>query len=91
MNSLFLGTFLASIAAVSAELPDCNSDRPNSWATHRTLYVPEDLLTDPVKDGNWADALCCVYTYVEIIPAERQPSLTTYYNSNYPIYVDTFQ
>ena len=53
------GLFLLLLMGVSAY--DCDSDRPNSWATHRTLYVPKTTRID----DDWAAALCCVYTHVE--------------------------
>ena len=91
IRSLFFLLVVTVVDIAGQELPDCNSDRPNSWATHRTLYVPENLLTDSVKDANWADALCCVYTHVQVIAAGGRPSLTTYDGRNYRIDADTFQ
>ena len=31
--------------SLSCPLPLCDSDRPNSWATHRTLTLPQHMIT----------------------------------------------
>ena len=60
-------------------LPSCTSDRPSSWATHRTLELPQSFV-DAAPPGEltaWANALCCVYTHVEA-SSTPVPRLTTY-------------
>lgn len=76
-------------------LPSCNSDRPNSWATHRTLSIPnspEFFNNNSDDDDRWAMALCCVYTHVELSdrPTTSQAQMTTYDGSKYTIQADTF-
>ena len=62
-----------------SSLPSCSSDRPDSWATHRTLYLPDAFVSAaPAAElAAWANALCCVYVHVESA-AVSVPSLTTY-------------
>ena len=66
---LFVGLFLTFNLATP--LPTCDSNRPGI-ESHRTLYVKESKLSsddvdDDVEDEiKWANALCCVYTHVEI-------------------------
>eukprot|EP00535_Pseudo-nitzschia_heimii_P009886 CAMPEP_0197176344 /NCGR_PEP_ID=MMETSP1423-20130617/2312_1 /TAXON_ID=476441 /ORGANISM="Pseudo-nitzschia heimii, Strain UNC1101" /LENGTH=207 /DNA_ID=CAMNT_0042625717 /DNA_START=35 /DNA_END=658 /DNA_ORIENTATION=+ len=58
----------AAAAAVFADdhLPECDSERPNSWATHRTLTIPESCLSGSAAEAAAAEALCCVYTHVVV-------------------------
>ncbi|CAB9530267.1 expressed unknown protein [Seminavis robusta] len=39
---------------------NCNTDRPNSWASHRTLHVPENMLL-PNTDGSFSLARSSSY------------------------------
>eukprot|EP00534_Pseudo-nitzschia_fraudulenta_P001205 CAMPEP_0201132944 /NCGR_PEP_ID=MMETSP0850-20130426/47384_1 /ASSEMBLY_ACC=CAM_ASM_000622 /TAXON_ID=183588 /ORGANISM="Pseudo-nitzschia fraudulenta, Strain WWA7" /LENGTH=402 /DNA_ID=CAMNT_0047403437 /DNA_START=108 /DNA_END=1316 /DNA_ORIENTATION=- len=59
-------------------LPSCDSERPDSWATHRTLTIPENCLTGSSSETAWANALCCVYTHVEAGSSGKTPILETY-------------
>ena len=53
------------IIQLSHALPECTSDRPG-WADHRTIYVPESMMSYESIDDAWTEALCCVYTYVQV-------------------------
>ncbi len=87
--------FQANSATVSAEsnvsrraasMPYCDSERPNSWATHRTLTIPESCIQGSVMEIAMANALCCVYTHVVVVAGDftnRVPYLETYDGSMY--------
>lgn len=76
----FRGVLVACSAACSAlaaaALPSCDSDRPNSWAEHRTLHLPTDMAA--TASDAWVDALCCVYTHVEEQASLTRARMTTY-------------
>merc|ERR1712232_703585 len=59
--SISLGLIINGASAI----PTCNSDRPGS-ESHRTLYIASSRLTNTEEDDKWTNALCCVYTHVEI-------------------------
>ena len=104
MKGSFIPTSLFVIVVVASgiggqqhtalALPSCNSDRPNSWATHRTLSIPnspEFFNKNSDDDDRWARALCCVYTHVEISDGPTgQAQMTTYDGSKYTVQADTF-
>lgn len=79
-----------ALTSVSA-LPECFSDRPG-WADHRTLFVPETMMSgDPIDDA-WAEALCCVYTYVEVISSSsKKVTFEIYDGSKRSITATTFE
>mmetsp|Transcript_3829 Transcript_3829/g.10054 ORF Transcript_3829/g.10054 Transcript_3829/m.10054 type:complete len:174 (+) Transcript_3829:185-706(+) len=70
--NLLLSALLLSAACAETEgsrrilMPTCDSDRPYSWATHRTLTLPPSCLLGSAMENAMADALCCVYTHVVI-------------------------
>ena len=79
-------------------LVDCDSNRPG-WPDHRTLYVPEWMFTtNNNPDGNdndgedeenqaWIEALCCVYTHVQVIQSSSSKTVRfeVYDGSSYTI------
>ena len=81
--------FLSFCLCVIQALPSCNSDRPNSWAEHRTLYVPSRFFETVVQDDSWVDALCCVYTHVEETDGDTAV-LELYDGSSYDISGSSF-
>lgn len=62
---LSLSISLGLIINGASAIPTCNSDRPGS-ESHRTLYIASSSLTNTEEDDKWTNALCCVYTHVEI-------------------------
>ena len=103
MKSSLVSVVLFSIAAASIDgrqrsvafaLPTCDSERPNSWATFRTLSipnVPEFLgINNDDASSRWARALCCIYTHVEKSDRLSQPQMKTYDGSKYNIRADSF-
>ena len=103
MKSSLVSVVLFSIAAagidgrqrsVAFALPTCDSERPNSWATFRTLSipnVPEFLgINNDDASSRWARALCCVYTHVEKSDRLSQAQMKTYDGSKYNIRADSF-
>lgn len=69
-------------------LPVCDSERPNSWATHRTLMIPESCITGLAMEIAMMNALCCVYTHVVVVgtadeETSNRPYLETYDGSLY--------
>lgn len=105
MKASLVSAALFSIAAtgidkrqriVAFALPACDSERPNSWASHRTLSIPDDpeFFDDNDDDDDvanrWARALCCVYTHVEKSAKLRQSQMKTYDGSRYSIIADSF-
>jgi len=73
-------------------LPECNTNRPG-WATHRTLYVPDIMVTGTEVENNWAGALCCVYTHIEIISAANKKATLELYDRSKKDYwtAETFE
>ena len=79
--------------SVAFALPTCDSERPNSWATFRTLSipnVPEFLGSNNDDASRWARALCCIYTHVEKSDRLSQAQMKTYDGSKYNIRADSF-
>lgn len=79
----------------ATSLPTCDSDRPGG-ESHRTLYVNENKLSrgqDEDLDNNdnvkWANALCCVYTHVEI-SSDRSDTMELYDGSTIKVEASTF-
>jgi len=76
----------SSSGSTEMPLPSCDSERPNSWASHRTLTIPEGCLTGSPMEVAMANTLCCVYTHVEVVANTntntntntRRPILETY-------------
>merc|ERR1712157_646883 len=60
-----IGISLGLIINGASAIPTRNSDRPGS-ESHRTLYIASSSLTNTEEDDKWTNALCCVYTHVEI-------------------------
>ena len=79
-----VATIWLGCISLSCSLPLCDSDRPNSWATHRTLTLPQHIITGTAVEDAWSKALCCVYTHVEAGDVS-EPVLTTYDGSRYKI------
>jgi len=89
--------FFGSIYILSADMPSmvvgaidptCESERPSpSWAGHRTLYIPTDMISDTMdaEQQSWAVALCCIYTHVEISDSVTKPELELFDGSSYKI------
>lgn len=86
MIALVITLFLLHHARRIHSLPSCESDRPNSWTTHRTVTIPSKSLTGSDEEDRYATALCCVYTHVVSGSSEsKQPTMTTYDDSTYNI------
>mmetsp|Transcript_65389 Transcript_65389/g.76836 ORF Transcript_65389/g.76836 Transcript_65389/m.76836 type:complete len:508 (-) Transcript_65389:171-1694(-) len=69
-------------------LQECLSDRPG-WPTHRTLHVSDKIVVGKYDD-EWASALCCVYTHVEVSSSIDSPILELYDGSERKITGSTF-
>lgn len=71
----------------SMQFSVCDLERPNSWATHRTLAIPESCFQGTAMEVAMANALCCVYTHVVVAASDgstnQVPYLETYDRSIY--------
>ena len=62
----------ATVTAIDSMSMECTRNRPG-WGNHRTLYIPQGMIMEN-NDQAWIEALCCVYTYVELIPSSSTSS-----------------
>ena len=87
--AFFLHTF--GVMEMASPLPSCSTERPGSWATHRTLYLPSSMVSEEATDDeiSWTNVLCCVYTYVKTSDDVDKPEFELYDGSSYKIKKDT--
>ena len=82
--------FLGAISKIFA-LPECSSNRPG-WADHRILQVPSNMLSGDSIENAWTEALCCVYTHVEVIASTtNKASFELYDGRTYNIKANSFE
>merc|ERR1719221_1185088 len=68
---------LAAALVLTPRVSACSSDRPGSQ-THRTLHIPRGLFNDNDEERRMTEALCCVYTYVEMDDDYDRPWMELY-------------
>lgn len=73
---------LLSLSSV-AQAQVCTSNRPG-WPDHRTLFVPSWMMSNPsTQDMQWQQALCCVYTHVQMVGNSATATMRIYDGSTY--------
>ena len=82
---------ILGVISIIHALPECLSNRPG-WADHRILQVPSNMLSgDPIENA-WTEALCCVYTHVELTSSSSNKALFELYDgSKYKIKANSFK